>query len=68
MHTNKARSNHPYCPKRAIIKGFAGRARALCNPGELETELKDVKDVFVTNEFERAIVNDTWRKVHTRRT
>ena len=44
-HTNinvKAKSNHPPCMKKGIIKGFADRARALCDEKHLEEELKNV--------------------------
>jgi hypothetical protein len=38
--------------EKCIIKGFADRARALCDEKHLE-ELKNVEDVFVANGFER---------------
>ena len=46
-HTNinvKERSNHPPCIKNGIIKGFADRARALCDEKHLDEELKKVED------------------------
>ncbi len=48
-HTNinvKEKSNHPTCVKKGITKGFADRARALCD------------DVFVANGFERKKVQE----------
>ena len=54
----KAKSNHPPCMKKGIIKGFADRARALCDEKHLEEELKNVEDVFVANGFERQKVRE----------
>ena len=39
-----------------FIKGFADRARALCNDKHLAEELKNVKDVFVANGYPRELV------------
>ena len=56
-HINiKERSNHPPCVKKGIIKGFAGRARALCDEKHVPDKPKNVEDVFVANGFERKIV------------
>ena len=58
-HTNinvKKRSNHPESMKRAIIKGFADRARALCDEKHLAEELHNIEDVFVANGYPRETV------------
>jgi hypothetical protein len=58
-HTNinvNGRSNHPSSMKKGIVKGFADRARALCDPGCVEGELKNVQDVFVANGHDRETV------------
>ena len=58
-HTNinvKERSNHPPSMKKGIIKGFADRARTLCDDKHLEDELKNVEDVFVANGYDRKVV------------
>ena len=58
-HTNinvKKRSNHPESMKRAIIKGFADRARALCDEKHLAEELHNIEDVFVVNGYPRETV------------
>ncbi len=58
-HTNinvKERSNHPPCIKKGIIKGFADRARALCDDQHLGDELQNVEDVFVANGYDRKMV------------
>ncbi len=60
-HTNinvKEKSNHPPCVKKGIIKGFADRARALCDDKHIGDELKNVEDVFVANGFERKKVQE----------
>ena len=42
--------------KRAIIKGFADRARALCDKKHLAEELHNIEDVFVANGYPRETV------------
>ena len=47
-HTNlnvRSKSNHPETIKRGIQKGFAERARALCDEENLEKEPKNIEDV-----------------------
>ena len=58
-HTNinvKENSNHPAVMKKGIIKGFADRAKTLCDDGYLEDELKNIEDVFVANGYPRKVV------------
>ena len=65
IHTNikvKRRFNHPPCIKKGIIKGFANRARALCDEKHLEDELKNVEDVLVANGCDRKLVKKYIRK------
>ena len=52
----KERSNHPESMKRAILKGFADRARALCDEKHLAEELHNIEDVFVANGYPRETV------------
>ena len=64
-HSNinvKERSNHPPCMKKGIIKGFADKARALCDEQHLEDELKNVEDVFVANGYDRKVVKKYMKK------
>ena len=59
IHTDinvKKRSNHPETMKRAIIKGFADRARALCDKKHLTEELNNMEDVYVANGYPRETV------------
>ena len=60
-HTNinvKEQSNHPESMKRAIILGFAERARALCDEQHLQDELENIEDIFVANGFKRGTVRE----------
>ena len=55
-HTNinvKEKSNHPPYMKKGIIKGFADRARALCDDPDLGDKLKNIENVFAANGYER---------------
>ena len=55
-HTNitiKKKSNHTDNTKRAIIKGYTDRAKALCDPEYLQDELKNIKEVFEKNGYDR---------------
>ena len=49
--TIKKRSNHRESTKRGVIKGYADRARALCDSKYLEEELKNIRDVFKDNGY-----------------
>ena len=42
--------------QRAIIKGFADRAMALCDEKDLAEELHNIEDVFVVNGYPRKTV------------
>ena len=63
-HTNinvNARSNHPEYMKRGIIKGFADRARSLCDEKHLNKEIKNLEDIFIVNgyyEEVRTVLNE----------
>ena len=67
-HTNinvKAKSNHPDNMKRAIMKGFSERARALCDDEYLEDEIKNIEDTFVANGFDRDTVREYMKEQET---
>ena len=51
--TIKKQSNHSEATKRGVIKGYADRARTLCDPQYLEGEMQNVEDVFVDNGYAR---------------
>ncbi len=50
--------------KRAILKGFTDRARALCDEKHLAEELKHIKDVFVANGYPRETVRGFMEQRH----
>ena len=47
----KKRSNHKESVKKAVIKGYADRARALCDPDCLQSELNNIIQVFKDNRY-----------------
>ena len=47
--------------KKGIVKGFADRARALCDPGCVEGEQKNIEDVFVANGYDSETVYEKQR-------
>ena len=49
--TIKKRSNHKESVKKAVIKGYADRARALCDPEYLQGELDNIVQVFEDNGY-----------------
>ena len=72
-HTNinvNSRSNHPEYMKKGIIKGFAERARALCDENHRQQELDNLEDIFVANgyyrEEVRGILNERKKPKPTR--
>ena len=62
----KERSSHPESMKRAIIKGFGDRARALCDNDYLEKELCNIEDVFVANGYPRERVRRYMEETYQR--
>ena len=54
----KKRSNHKDSIKRGIIKGYADRARRLCDPTYLESELQNIIHVFEDNGYTRKEIED----------
>ena len=51
--TIKKKSNHRESIKRGVIKGYADRARAYCDPDYLKGELDNIIDVFVENGYSK---------------
>ena len=51
--TIKKKSNHKESIQKEIIKGYADRARALCDPGYMEGEINNVINMFEANGFSR---------------
>ena len=64
-HTNitiKKKSNHRSCTKKGVIKGYADRARALCDPQYLEEELLNIEEVFMSNGYSRREVKEAMQE------
>ena len=52
------RSNHRESIKYGVIKGYADRARALCDEEYIESEMENIREVFEDNGYEKEeIVN-----------
>ena len=64
-HTNitiKKKSNHRSCTKKGVMKGYADRARALCDPQYLEEELVNIEEVFMSNGYSRREVKEAMQE------
>ena len=57
----KKKSNHKETIKKGVIKGYADRARAYCDPEFLENEMKNIIDVFVDNGYSPEEVKDAMK-------
>ena len=49
--TIKKKSNHTESTKKGIIKGYSDRARRLCDPGYLNDEITNIKEVLKENGY-----------------
>ena len=56
--TIKKKSNHRETIKRGVIKGYADRARSLCDEKYLEAEMKNIQDVFQDNGYTKEEIID----------
>ena len=59
--TIKKKSNHKDSIKKGVIKGYGDRARALCDPQYLKSELKNIEEVFIENGFTKKEVRNAMR-------
>ena len=60
--TLKKRSNHRESTKRGVIKGYADRARAYCDPPYLEEELNNIVDIFEDNGYNRREIKEAMQE------
>ena len=60
--TIKKKSNHKESIKRGVIKGYAERARALCDPEYLNSEMQNIEQVFEENGYSREEVKDAMKE------
>ena len=49
----KKQSNHQEATKKGVIKGYADRARTLCDPQYLQDEMQNIEEVFMDNGYSR---------------
>ena len=59
--TIKKRSNHKETVKKGVIKGYADRAKALCDPDQILTELNNIQEVFMESGCTKKEVNKAMR-------
>ena len=60
--TIKKKSNHKETIKKGVIKGYAERARALCDPEYLNSELKNIEQVFEDNGYTKEEIRGAMRE------
>ena len=63
--TLKKRSNHRESTKKGVIKGYGDRARALCDPQYLQSELQNI-EVFMENGYSRREVRNAMKETRPR--
>ena len=60
--TLKKQSNHQSSTKKGVIKGYSDRARTLCDPQYLQSELQNIEDVFVENGYTRKEIQNAMKE------
>ena len=60
--TIKKQSNHTDRTKRGIIKGYSDRAKALCDPMYLDSEMNNIKEVFKENGYSEEEINEAMKE------
>ena len=60
--TIKKQSNHKESIKKGVIKGYADRARALCDPEYLQDELKNIVNVFEDNGYSKKEIQEAMKE------
>ena len=65
--TIKKRSNHKESTKRGVIKGYADRARAYCDPPYLEKEMTNIVDIFEDNGYTRTEIEEAMKEKKTQK-
>ena len=60
--TIKKKSNHKESTKKGVIKGYADRARALCDPEYLQSELENIVNVFEDNGYSKKEIEDAMKE------
>ena len=65
--TIKKRSNHRESIKKGVIKGYADRARAYCDPPYLEREMQNIVDTFEDNGYTRKEIEEAMKEKNIQR-
>ena len=60
--TIKKKSNHKDSIKKGVIKGYADRARALCDSEYLDNEMKNIEEVFEDNGYTKEEIRDAMQE------
>ena len=66
--TLKKQSNHRNSTKKGVIKGYSDRARALCDPQYLQSELQNIEDVFAENGYKRKEIQNAMKETQPKPT
>ena len=64
--TLKKQSNHRESTKKGVIKGYADRARTLCDPQYVDAELRNIEEVFIANGYEKKEVRRAMKERQVR--
>ena len=64
----KKKSNHRETIKRGVIKGYADRARRLCDPDYLNNEIQNIIHVFEDNGYSEQEIKDAMKDRNKERT
>ena len=64
--TLKKQSNHRESTKTGVIKGYADRARTLCDPQYVDAELRNIEEVFIANGYEKKEVRRAMKERQVR--
>jgi rubrerythrin len=66
--TIKKKSNHKESIKKGVIKGYAERARALCDPEYLSDELQNIEQVFEDNGYTKEEIRNAMKETEKSKT
>ena len=64
----KKKSNHRDSIKRGVIKGFADRAKHLCDPDYLDSELRNIVSIFEDNGYRTQEIEEAMKDSQDQRT
>ena len=62
--TIKKKSNHRESIKKGVIKGYADRARALCDEAYVDAEMRNIQEVFEDNGYGKEEILNAMTETH----